>query len=202
MAAPIDLEGLAAACGACRHCLLSAGRQQVVVGRGNPQARLMVIGEAPGAQEDASGLPFVGRSGQLLEQLLLEAAIDPHHDAYIANVVKCRPPQNRKPTRAELAACLPWLEQQVQLVNPAVVLLAGASAMDALLGIRGGITRLRGQWHQSETPWLRGRWLMPVLHPSYLLRNPSRRQGSPLWHTKRDLQEVRRRLDPPAGQLL
>ncbi len=202
MAAPIDLQGLTVACGACRHCQLAAGRQQVVVGRGNPRARLMVIGEAPGAQEDASGLPFVGRSGQLLDQLLAEAAIDPHHDAYIANVVKCRPPQNRKPTRAELAACLPWLEQQVQLVNPAVVLLAGASAMDAVLGIRGGITRLRGQWHQSETPWLRGRWLMPVLHPSYLLRNPSRQQGSPLWHTRHDLQEVRRRLDPsPTRQL-
>ncbi|QVL54407.1 MAG: uracil-DNA glycosylase [Cyanobium sp. M30B3] len=189
------LNGLAQVCAACRSCDLVGGRQQVVVSRGNPQAQLMVIGEAPGAQEDASGLPFVGRAGQLLDQMLASVAIDSNRDAYICNVVKCRPPDNRKPTPAEIAACRPWLEQQIELVDPAVILLAGASALEGVLGIRGGITRLRGRWHSSDQPPLVGRQLMPILHPSYLLRHPSREPGSPKWHTWQDLQEVRRVLD-------
>jgi uracil-DNA glycosylase family 4 len=188
------IEALGEACGACRRCGLAQGRQQVVVSRGNPEARLMVIGEGPGAQEDATGLPFVGRAGQLLDQMLASVAIDSNRDAYICNVVKCRPPENRKPTPEEMAACLPWLLEQVELVQPEVILLAGATAVEGILGIRGGITRLRGQWRQWQ-----GRWLMPVFHPSYLLRNPSLQPGSPKWHTWQDLQEVRRRLDQPGG---
>jgi DNA polymerase len=186
---------LAADCAACRACGLAAGRTQVVVSRGNPGARLMVIGEGPGAQEDASGVPFVGRAGQLLDQMLASAEIDSNRDAFIANVVKCRPPDNRKPTPAEMAACRPWLEQQIRLVDPALIVLAGATALEGVLGIRGGITRLRGQWHSSDAEALRGRRLMPIFHPSYLLRNPSREQGSPRWLTWQDLQEVRRQLD-------
>jgi DNA polymerase len=155
----------------------------------------MVIGEGPGAQEDASGVPFVGRAGQLLDQMLASAEIDSNRDAFIANVVKCRPPDNRKPTPAEMAACRPWLEQQIRLVDPALIVLAGATALEGVLGIRGGITRLRGQWHSSDAEALRGRRLMPIFHPSYLLRNPSREQGSPRWLTWQDLQEVRRQLD-------
>jgi uracil-DNA glycosylase len=201
-ALPPDLAGLAEACATCRRCGLGASRQQVVVSRGNPRARLMVIGEGPGAQEDASGLPFVGRAGQLLDQMLASVAIDSNQDAYICNVVKCRPPENRKPTPAEMAACRPWLEQQIRLVDPAVILLAGASALEGVLGIRGGITRLRGRWHGSEIEYLAGRRLMPIFHPSYLLRNASRQQGSPKWHTWHDLQDVRRVLDGlPPGQL-
>jgi uracil-DNA glycosylase family 4 len=188
------LAGLVAACSACRRCGLAAGRQQVVVSRGEPSARLMVIGEGPGAQEDATGQPFVGRAGQLLDQMLASVGIDSNRQAYICNVVKCRPPDNRKPTPEEMAACRPWLERQIAAVNPAVILLAGATAMEGVLGIRGGITKLRGQWRQWE-----GRWLMPVFHPSYLLRNPSRQEGSPKWHTWQDLQEVKRRLDHPGG---
>jgi uracil-DNA glycosylase len=188
-------DELATACAACRACGLAAGRTQVVVSRGNTQARLMVIGEGPGAQEDASGQPFVGRAGQLLDQMLASVAIDSNRDAFIANVVKCRPPDNRKPTAAEMAACRPWLEQQILLVDPAVILLAGATALEGVLGIKGGITKLRGQWHSSEAEALRGRRLMPILHPSYLLRNPSRQQGGPKWLTWHDLQEVRRQLD-------
>ena len=190
------LAGLVEACSACRRCGLAAGRQQVVVSRGDPSARLMVIGEGPGAQEDATGQPFVGRAGQLLDQMLASVGIDSNRQAYICNVVKCRPPDNRKPTPEEMAACRPWLERQIAAVNPAVILLAGATAMEGVLGIRGGITKLRGQWRQWE-----GRWLMPVFHPSYLLRNPSRQQGSPKWHTWQDLQEVRRRLDQLANGL-
>jgi DNA polymerase len=190
-----ERSDLVRACAACRRCELAAGRQQVVVSRGNPRARLMVIGEGPGAQEDATGLPFVGRAGQLLDQMLASVAIDSNRDAYICNVVKCRPPDNRKPSPAEMAACRPWLERQIELVDPAVILLAGASALEGVLGIRGGITRLRGRWHSSEVSPLAGRQLMPIFHPSYLLRNPSREQGSPKWHTWQDLQEVRRTLD-------
>ena len=188
-------EQLHQACGACRRCGLADGRQHVVVSRGTPAARLMVIGEAPGAQEDASGQPFVGRAGQLLDQMLASVAIDSNRQAYICNVVKCRPPGNRKPTPLEIAACRPWLEQQIRLVDPAVILLAGASALEGVLGIKGGITRLRGQWRQGEREPLAGRWLMPILHPSYLLRNPSREQGSPKWLTWQDLQDVGRRLN-------
>jgi DNA polymerase len=167
----------------------------VVVGRGNPAARLMVIGEGPGAQEDASGLPFVGRAGQLLDQMLASVGIDSNHDAFVANVVKCRPPDNRKPTAEEMAACLPWLQRQIALVDPPVILLAGATAMEGLLGVKGGITKLRGQWRQGSGAGLEGRWLMPIFHPSYLLRNPSRERGTPKWLTWQDLQDVRRRLD-------
>jgi DNA polymerase len=186
----VDLAGLRERCDACRRCALAAGRQQVVISRGDPKARLMVIGEGPGAQEDATGLPFVGRAGQLLDQMLASVGLDSNADAYICNVVKCRPPDNRKPTPREMKACEPWLATQIAVVDPAVVLLAGATALEGVLGIRGGISRLRGQWHSWQ-----GRWLMPVFHPSYLLRNPSREKGSPKWLTWQDLQEVRRRLD-------
>ncbi len=196
---PGALEGLVEACGACRRCDLGETRQQVVVSRGNPAARLMVVGEGPGAQEDASGLPFVGRAGQLLDQMLASVGIDSNHDAYIANVVKCRPPDNRKPTPAEMAACRPWLLRQIAAVDPAVILLAGATAMEGVLGVKGGITKLRGQWQQGRGEGLEGRWLLPVFHPSYLLRNPSREQGSPKWLTWHDLQDVRRRLDGLTG---
>ena len=190
------LAELAVACDGCRRCGLGEGRANVVVSRGNPKARLMVIGEGPGAQEDAEGLPFVGRSGQLLDQMLASVGIDTNQDAYVCNIVKCRPPENRKPTALEMAACRPWLDQQIALVDPAVILLAGATAMEGLLGIKGGITKLRGQWRQWDD-----RWLMPIFHPSYLLRNASRERGSPKWLTWQDLQDVKRRLAQLAAPL-
>ena len=191
-ALPDSLGQLLLDCAACRRCDLAAQRQQVVVSRGNPAARLMLIGEGPGAQEDSTGLPFVGRSGQLLDQLLAAAGIDSNQDAYVCNVVKCRPPANRKPNPMELVACRPWLDRQLALVNPAVILLVGAPALEGVLGIKGGITGLRGHWHASETDILRGRRLMPVLHPSYLLRFNSQAEGSPRALTAADFQEVRR----------
>lgn len=205
---------LAAACSACQRCDLAQSRQQVVVGRGNPAARLLLIGEAPGAEEDAQGEPFVGRAGRLLEQLLAEAGLDSRRDLYIANVIKCRPPGNRKPSRTELAACRPWLDQQIALIQPELIVLLGATALEALLGIKGGITKLRGQWLQvdgsalpvdqlhseanqnSSSPGrLPSFTLMPLLHPSYLLRYPSESDGSPRWHTRADLRAVRQQLD-------
>lgn len=189
------LATLAQACADCRRCPLAQGRQQVVVSRGNPQAPLMVIGEGPGAQEDAQGQPFVGRAGQLLDQMLASVGIDSNRQAYICNVVKCRPPDNRKPTPDEMGACRPWLQEQITLVDPAVIVLAGATAMEGVLGVKGGITRLRGQWQQGSGWALEGRWLLPIFHPSYLLRNASREQGSPKWLTWQDLKELRRRID-------
>jgi uracil-DNA glycosylase family 4 len=189
------LQALAAECDACRACVLAQGRQQVVVSRGNPQASLLLIGEAPGAQEDAQGRPFVGRAGQLLDQMLESVGLDSERDAFICNVIKCRPPDNRRPSPAEIAACRPFLLRQIALVNPPLILLVGATALEGVLGIKGGITRLRGQWRQGEGEGLEGRLLMPIFHPSYLLRNASREQGSPKWHTWQDLKEVKRRLE-------
>ena len=188
------LLDLALACEACRRCSLGNGRLNAVVSRGNPQARLMLIGEGPGALEDAQGQPFVGRSGQLLDHLLERAGIDSNRDAYVCNVVKCRPPANRKPSGAEMAACRPWLEQQIALVDPPLIVLLGATALEGLLGIRGGITKRRGQWLTSEAELLRGRRLMPVLHPSYLLRFNAEAEGSPRALTAADLHHVQRAL--------
>lgn len=149
----------------------------------------MLIGEAPGADEDNQGLPFVGRSGRLLSELLEQAELDEDEDLYICNVIKCRPPNNRKPTSDEIKQCRPWLEEQIALVNPSLVLLAGATALQAVLGIKSGISKLRGQWHEQE-----GKAFMPVFHPSYLLRFGSRETGSPRALTLQDLREAKRRL--------
>jgi len=184
-----QLAQVADACEGCRRCALGTTRTRVVVSRGNSRAALMVIGEGPGVQEDEQGMPFVGRSGQLLDRMLESVGIDSNRDAYVCNIVKCRPPENRKPTALEMAACRPWLDQQIQLVDPSVILLAGATAVEGLLGIKGGISKLRGQWRQWDD-----RWLMPIFHPSYLLRNASKERGSPKWLTWHDLQDVKRRL--------
>jgi len=193
-----QLDTLAQACRDCRRCPLAAGRQQVVVSRGNPGARVLLIGEAPGADEDARGQPFVGRSGQLLDRLLTQAGLDPQQDLYLCNAIKCRPPANRRPRPAEVAACRPWLAQQIRLVDPALVLLVGGTALEAVLAIKGGITGLRGQWLGADqgpmAADLRGRRLMPLLHPSYLLRFAAETEGSPRALTRADLLEVHRQL--------
>ena len=176
-------------CSSCRACDLASTRQAVVISRGNPKANLMLIGEAPGAQEDAQGAPFVGRSGRVLDQLLRDVDLDPEHDLYICNAIKCRPPNNRRPKKAELAACRFWLDLQLAAVNPKVIVLTGATAVEAILGIKGGMTHLRGQWQICNE-----RAVMPIFHPSYLLRNPSKAAGAPLDLTRQDLDAVRRRL--------
>jgi DNA polymerase len=179
-------------CNVCTACELASTRQTVVISRGNPNADLMLIGEAPGAQEDEQGIPFVGRSGRALDQLLREVDLDPSRDLYICNAVKCRPPNNRRPKKAELAACRPWLDLQLAAMNPKVIVVTGATAVEAILGIKGGMTQLRGQWQTWN-----GRSVMPIFHPSYLLRNPSKAAGAPLDLTRRDLAAVRHRLCEP-----
>ena len=189
-----DWAGFSTACGACTRCGLSSGRQQVVISRGHHRARLMLIGEAPGATEDWAGEPFVGRSGQLLDQLLAEAGLDPSRDVYLCNVVKCRPPDNRKPRAVELAACRPWLDQQIAWVDPPLIGLLGATALAGVMGVKSGMTQLRGQWLAGEGPLLGGRLLMPLFHPSYLLRNPSLAEGKPKGLTREDLRGAAERL--------
>ncbi|WJI29803.1 uracil-DNA glycosylase [Thermosynechococcus sp. B3] len=184
-----DLEALAAHCQQCQRCGLAATRTHVVVSRGNPAAKLMIIGEGPGQAEDETGRPFVGKAGQLLDKILASVNLDSERDAYICNIVKCRPPGNRVPTPVEAAACLPYLLEQIRLVNPRIILLAGATAVSGLLKDNRGITKIRGQWIEWQ-----GRWCMPIFHPAYLLRNNSREPGSPKWLTWQDMQAVRDRL--------
>lgn len=172
----------------CKRCLLSETRKLVVFGHGPVPCDLMLIGEAPGEQEDLSGLPFVGKAGQLLTKILESAGINRETDIYIANTVKCRPPDNRVPENEETLACAPFLEAQIKLVNPKIILLAGAPAVKAILKKSEGITNLRGQWFKIENTDIMS---MPIFHPSYLLRNQSKAVGSPKWQMWQDMQELK-----------
>lgn len=185
-----NLDQLTAHCQQCQRCDLAPSRTHVVVSRGNPRAPLLIIGEGPGQQEDETGLPFVGRAGQLLDKILASVKLDSQQDAYICNIVKCRPPGNRAPTPEESAACKPYLLEQIRLVNPKIILLTGATAVRGLTGDKRGITKIRGQW----LTW-QNYLCMPILHPAYLLRNPSPEPGKPKWLMWQDIQAVRAKLD-------
>lgn len=185
-----SLVPIAQHCNACHRCVLGATRTHAVVGRGNPNAPIMIIGEAPGQNEDETGLPFVGKAGQLLEKILASVNLDTEQDIYITNTNKCRPPGNRAPTPEEIAACKPYLLEQIRLVDPEIILLTGATAVKGLTGDKSGITKIRGTWIEWE-----GRLCMPIFHPAYLLRNPSREQGGPKWLMWQDIQAVRAKLD-------
>jgi uracil-DNA glycosylase len=162
-----SLEALRAAIGDCRRCKLASGRTNLVFGVGNPRANVMFVGEGPGRDEDLRGEPFVGRAGQLLTDIITKGMKLRREDVYIANVVKCRPPNNRDPEPDEVEACEPFLKKQVALVHPKVIVALGKFAVQCLLRSKQPITRLRGQWHEYE-----GIRLMPTFHPAYLLRNP------------------------------
>ncbi|MGI9577746.1 MAG: uracil-DNA glycosylase [Microthrixaceae bacterium] len=157
-----QLRSTALGCTACRLC---ESRSQVVFGMGDPAADLMFVGEGPGAEEDRQGLPFVGRSGKLLDRLMAEEMGLTRETAYIANVVKCRPPENRDPKPDEIAACRPYLEQQIELIDPAVVVTLGNFASKLLLDTKTGITRIRGRAYRWGD-----RVLVPTLHPAAVLR--------------------------------
>ncbi len=175
----------------CAKCGLCSTRTHVVFSDGNPKAKLMIIGEGPGQQEDETGLPFVGRAGQLLNKILESGGIDRMTETYICNIVKCRPPENRVPTKEEAAACRPYLEAQIQFVKPKLIILAGATAVHHLLKVKDPISRIRGKWFDIKNDAR----VMPVFHPSYLLRHSSREVGSPKWLMWQDIKEVRRTLD-------
>jgi uracil-DNA glycosylase len=163
-----NLEELRAAIGDCRRCKLWSGRTHLVFGVGNPNARLMFIGEGPGRDEDLQGQPFVGRAGQLLTDIITKGIGVRREDVYIANVIKCRPPENRNPEPDEVTSCEPFLKKQIDLVRPEIIVALGKFAVQTLLQSKIPITRLRGKWHSYH-----GIKLMPTFHPAYLLRNPA-----------------------------
>jgi len=185
------LDDVKEVCLTCIKCDLSKSRTQVVFSAGDPQAKLMLIGEAPGRQEDETGIAFVGRAGQLLDKILLSQNITREKDVYICNTVKCRPPENRVPTDAEMEACSVYLDSQIQLIRPKLILLSGATAVRRMLGIKSGISKIRGQWFDGPL----GSKMMPIFHPSYLLRHESKEPGTPKWLMWQDIQEVRKALD-------
>jgi DNA polymerase len=162
-----SLDELRAHIGDCRRCKLAPGRTHLVFGVGNPQAELMFVGEGPGRDEDLRGEPFVGRAGQLLTEIITKGMKLRRQDVYIANVIKCRPPENRNPEPDEIASCMPFLARQIEIVAPRVIVALGTFAAQTVLGVKKPITRLRGEWHDY-----RGVKVMPTFHPAYLLRNP------------------------------
>lgn len=186
----IDIKQIHSACRKCRSCDLSKTRNNVVVAKGNPDAKIFIIGEAPGEKEDITGFPFVGRAGKMLHSVLESVDIDPLKDCYITNIVKCRPPENRRPTNDEISSCLPWLETQIHHLKPSIVILTGSTAVKGYLGIKDPITKIRGSWIIRD-----GIKFMPIFHPAYLLRNPSKEKGKPKWLTWQDLKIVKKELD-------
>jgi DNA polymerase len=177
-----QLNALRAHIGECTRCPLHAqGRTQVVFGVGNPSAQLMFVGEAPGADEDVQGEPFVGRAGQLLTKII-EAIGLSRGDVYIANVLKCRPPGNRNPAPEEVSTCQPFLFQQIDIIRPRVIVALGTFAAHALLGTDAPISRLRGRIHEFRG----GSKLVPTFHPAFLLRSPDRKRD--VWE---DMKKVR-----------
>jgi DNA polymerase len=154
--------------GDCRRCRLAGSRTQIVFGVGNPSARLVFVGEAPGRDEDLQGEPFVGRAGQLLTEIITRGMKLRREDVYIGNVIKCRPPENRNPEPDEVASCEPFLLRQLELIAPEVVVALGKFAAQTLLRSKTPITQMRGRWYDYH-----GIRLMPTFHPAYLLRNPA-----------------------------
>jgi len=159
----------------CRRCALAGARTQIVVDRGNPQAGIMAIGEGPGAQEDLSGRAFVGRAGRVLDDLLRTVGLDPERHLLIANVVKCRPPQNRVPQAAEVAACIPYLRRQIELVQPRVVLLLGATALRHFFPTQKPLVMEREVGRRFTLEAWPGIAFAALYHPAYLLRSPGKK---------------------------
>lgn len=181
------LVALAQEVAGCTRCGLHRDRTQTVFARGTGSSGLCFVGEGPGADEDAQGFPFVGKAGQLLDRMIAAMGFS-RDEVYVCNIVKCRPPKNRKPEPDEMAACRPYLVQQLELIDPKVIVALGATAVEGLLGISGGITRLRGNWRLYN-----GRIaVMPTFHPAYLLRTPEAKRD--VWN---DLKEVLKHMGRP-----
>jgi DNA polymerase len=178
------LRELAPAVRSCAKCHLARTRKNVVLGEGNPYAKLMFIGEAPGADEDEQGLPFVGRAGQLLTKII-EAINLKRSDVYICNILKCRPPENRTPSSDEVECCIPFLREQLQAIRPKIICALGNVAAQTLLQTKSPMNRLRGKFHKFGDAIL-----MPTYHPAALLRNPDYKK--PTWE---DVQMIQRELE-------
>lgn len=181
------LEKLKSECESCRKCKLSETVNKKVFSDGNPNAKILLIGEAPGAEEDATGIPFVGRAGKLLTKLIEESGFSRKDDFYICNTVKCRPPENRVPTDEEKKCCEGFLLNQIKTVNPKIVVLCGATSAKSFLGDKLKISQIRGKMFKLFD----NIDATVIFHPSYLLRNRSEEEGTPLWLTKKDLNEIR-----------
>lgn len=185
------LDELKQRCLHCDKCSLCKTRTNVVFSGGVPNPKLMLIGEAPGYYEDQSGTPFVGKAGKLLDKILESVGFSREKDLYICNTLKCRPPENRDPLPEEKLACKEYLDAQIEILQPRIILLCGRVAVNSFIDTKLGITKLRGKWF--EGPYFSK--MMPIFHPSYLLRNDSREKGSPKWLMWQDIKEVRRVYD-------
>ncbi len=183
------LEQIRKDLGQCQRCKLGAARKNLVFGVGNPKARLVFVGEAPGADEDAQGEPFVGDAGKMLNRIITAMELK-REDVYICNVVKCRPPQNRPPEADEVAACMPFLLRQLASIRPEVIVALGSSAAQALLQTKVPISKLRGKFHDFH-----GVPLMPTYHPSYLLRTGG--NSDSFWSVWDDMKQVLQLLKLP-----
>ncbi len=186
-----ELAKIKEKCLACRKCPLCETRTNIVFGDGIPNHKLVLIGEAPGYWEDQKGKPFVGKAGQLLDKIFASVGLSREQDVYICNTLKCRPPDNRNPLPEEKAACREYLDAQLEILQPKIILLCGGVALQSMLPQYSGITKVRGKWF--EGPY--GSKMMPIFHPSYLLRNDSREKGSPKWLMWQDIQEIKRQYD-------
>jgi DNA polymerase len=189
VAAAESLSSLEQLIQGCLACPLGCGRIRFVFGEGSPGAAMLFIGEGPGREEDLKGRPFVGKAGELLDRMLAAIGLD-RSRVYIANVVKCRPPDNRTPTGPEAQRCLPYLRRQIELIRPTVIVTLGATPLRELLGVQAGITRIRGQWQRLDM--LGGIPVMPTFHPAYVLRQYTQEVRRAVWN---DLLAARKWLD-------
>lgn len=188
-----ELENIRKKCLGCQKCALGKTRTNLVFSDGTPNPKLMLIGEAPGYNEDMQGKPFVGKAGQLLDRIFASVGFS-RKDIYICNTIKCRPPENRNPLPEEKEACWEYLKAQIDIIQPKIILLCGNVAVQSILPNIGGITKIRGRWFEGGEV-VHGAKLMPIFHPSYLLRNDSREKGSPKWLMWQDIQEIKREYD-------
>ena len=186
-----ELEHIKEKCMTCIKCDLCKTRTNIVFSDGVPNDKLMLIGEAPGYWEDQKGLPFVGKAGQLLDKIFECVGLSRKENVYICNTLKCRPPENRDPLPNEKQACREYLDAQIDILKPKIILLCGKVALNSFLETTSGITKMRGKWFNGPN----NSKMMPIFHPSYLLRNASREKGSPKWLMWQDIKEVKRVYD-------
>lgn len=186
-----DLDLIKNKCLNCQKCSLGSTRTNIVFSSGVPNHKLVLVGEAPGYWEDQKGEPFVGKAGQLLDKIFECVGLSRKEHVYICNTIKCRPPENREPLPEEKAACREYLDAQLEILKPKIILICGRVALNTFLPDKGGITKVRGQWFDG--PY--GSKMMPIFHPSYLLRNESKEKGSPKWLMWQDIKEIKRVYD-------
>ena len=187
----IQLKKIYDKCKNCHKCSLAGTRNNIVFSDGIPNNKLMLVGEAPGYWEDQKGIPVVGKAGQLLDKIFACVGLSREKDVYICNTIKCRPPENRNPLPEEKAACREYLDAQIEILKPGIILICGGVALNSLLPDKGSITKVRGRWFDG--PY--GAKMMPIFHPSYLLRNDSREKGGPKWLMWQDIKEIKRVYD-------